>query len=106
MTRRTFAASAGALALAACGSKEEPSFDYGVAKEHYVIKGVVVRLKPEDRVAVIKHEKIDGWMEAMTMEFPVPSPEEFAKLKEGMAITASVEVNDLHYWLINIKPQS
>jgi Cu/Ag efflux protein CusF len=106
MTRRTFAACAGPLALAACGSRKQPSFDYGEAKQHFAMKGVVLRLKPEFRVAVIRHENIEGWMEAMTMEFPVPSPAEFAKLKEGMTITAGLEVNDLHYWLINIKPQS
>jgi Cu/Ag efflux protein CusF len=106
MTRRAVVATAAAAFLAACGPKKPVSFDYGAAKNHYVINGVIVRLKPDTRVAVIKHEKIEGWMEAMTMEFPVPSLEEFSKLKEGMAITASVEVNDEYYWLTGIKPQS
>lgn len=95
-----------AAVLAGCTAKKEPSFDYGEPQKKYPMRGEVLRLKPEMRVAVIKHEKIEGWMEAMTMEFPVPSPAEFAKLREGMTITATVEMNDLHYWLANIQPQS
>ncbi len=104
MTRRAILTVA--ALLAGCASKKEAGFDYGEAKHRYAMNGEVLRLTPDTRVAVIKHEKIEGWMEAMTMEFPVPSPEEFAKLKEGMTITATVEVNDLHYWLTGIKPQS
>jgi len=53
-------------------------------------------------VASIAHEKIEGWMEAMTMEFPVPGEEDFARLKEGAVIRATVNVNDLNYWLTDI----
>ncbi len=102
--RRSFFLCA-AAALAGCSTATKDSFDYGEAKKRYQMKGQVLRLKPENRVAVIKHETIEGWMEAMTMDFPVPSAEEFAKLKEGMNITATVEVNDLHYWLTGIKPE-
>lgn len=94
-----------AAAAAGCSASRQPSFDYGEAKNRYALKGQVLRLKSETRVAVIKHEKIEGWMEAMTMVFPVPSAGEFAKLKEGMNITATVEVSDLHYWLTGIKPE-
>jgi len=94
-----------AAALAGCTAKKDPAFDYGAAEKKFPMRGEVLRLKPEMRVAVVKHENIEGWMEAMTMDFPVPSPEEFAKLKEGMKITATVEMNDLHYWLTNIQSQ-
>ena len=94
-----------AAALAGCTAKKEPAFDYGKPEKRYPMRGEVLRLKPAMRVAVVKHEKIEGWMEAMTMDFPVPSAEEFAKLKEGMTITATVETNDLHYWLTGIRPQ-
>ncbi len=94
---------AGFAALAvACGSKKEPKFDYGEPKNKYALKGVVLQLKPENRLAVIKHEKIEGWMEPMTMEFPVPSAEEYARLKEGLTIRATVCVNDLYFWLTGI----
>ncbi len=100
MTRRTWLATPAVL-LAAC-SKKQPEFEYGEPKQRYQLRGVVLRLRPEARVAVVQHEKIEGWMEPMTMEFPVPEPAEFAKLKEKATIRATVCVNDLYYWLTGI----
>ena len=55
--------------------------------------------------AVIKHDTIEGWMEAMTMEFPVRDKAEFAKLGEGKRIRATVHVQDLDYWLSDIQAE-
>ena len=100
MQRRTWLAAA-LLGLGAC-SRKQPEFEYGEAKKKYELRGVVLRVRPEARVAVVQHEKIEGWMEAMTMEFPVPEPAEFAKLKEKTKFRATVCVNDLYYWLTGI----
>jgi Cu/Ag efflux protein CusF len=89
-------------AFLACSTKKDAKFEYGEPKQRYALKGVVLRLKPADRVAVVQHEKIEGWMEAMTMEFPVPDAAEYAKLKEGAKIRSTVYVNDLYYWLTSI----
>lgn len=63
------------------------------------MKGEVIRMDPQVRTAVIKHEKIEGWMEAMTMEFPVRDAEEFKKLEAGKHITATVFVTEDDYWI-------
>lgn len=102
MNRRDFAVAGLAVMGAACAKKGESRFDYGEPKKKYELKGVVMSLKPEDRVVTVKHEKIGDWMEAMTMDFPVPSAEEFAKLKPGLAIHATVNVNDMYFWLTGI----
>lgn len=102
MNRRQWLAVIPFLA-AACGTRREPKFDYGEPKQRYQLRGKVLRLRPEARIASIDHEKIEGWMEAMTMEFPVPKEEDFAKLKEGAVIRATVNVNDLNYWLTDIQ---
>jgi protein SCO1/2 len=83
------------LGTAACG-KKEPA-------RQYKLKGKVIRLAPENRIASIQHEEIKGWMEAMTMEFPVPDATEFAKLKPGLEVEATVNVRDLDYWLTDIR---
>lgn len=101
MTRRTWLAVPAALA-AACACKKRPEFDYGEAKQRYQLRGRVLRLRPDARVAVVQHEKIEGWMEPMTMEFPVPDQAEFSKLKEKATIRATVCVNDLYFWLTGI----
>lgn len=105
MNRRLFLAIPALAALACAPAKREPEFDFGEAKEKYPMRGEVLRLRPENRVAVIKHEDIEGWMKAMTMDFPVPDAAEYAKLKEGMTIRATVLRNDLYYWLTDIQPE-
>ena len=67
--------------------------------KRYQLRGQVVRLDPQGRVALIKHQKIEGWMEAMTMEFPVKDRQEFQALHVGDLITATVFVRDLDYWI-------
>jgi protein SCO1/2 len=98
-TRRLWLAG---LFLAAGACSPRPSFDYGAPKQRYQLHGQILRLRPENRIAVIKHEKIEGWMEAMTMEFPVPDAAAYDKLKEGEWIHATVRVNDLYFWLTDI----
>ena len=73
-----------------------------VSSQSIRLHGKILRLRQENRIAVIQHEKIEGWMEAMTMDFPVPSLAEFSKLKAGMVIRATVNVNDAYFWLTNI----
>ena len=72
------------------------------ATETYDLRGEVIRLVPEDQVAVIKHEDIGDWMKAMTMDFPVKDKAEFDKLTPGAQIEAKVKVRDLDFWLEDI----
>jgi protein SCO1/2 len=90
---------AGAAALAACKTPTAPRG----AEKRYSLRGTIVQLKPNEKIAKIKHEKIEGWMDAMTMEFPVPEAAEFQKLKEGEVIEATVVVQDLDYHLTAIR---
>ena len=80
--------------------------DRGANENKYQLHGVVVRLDQQARTVTVKHEEIKGWMEAMTMEFPVPSKEEFARLSRGQTIRATVFVRDLDYHLGDIQIES
>ena len=92
------------LAVALCACKEKPSNPASNAPiERYALDGVVLQLDPQGHVAKIKHQKIGTWMGAMTMEFPVKDPDEFNKLKVGDHITATVFVQDLNYWIGEIR---
>lgn len=103
MTRRDWLAGAALLAgVCISCARSEHAYDYGEAKQHYQLHGTILRLRQENRIAVIQHEKIEGWMEAMTMDFPVPSLAEYSKLKEGSVIRATVNVNDTYFWLTDI----
>jgi protein SCO1/2 len=87
-----------ALFLAgACGVGKVPPI------ERYSLDGVVQSLDGQNHTATIKHHEIKGFMGAMTMEFPVREPREFAALRKGEAITATVFVQDTNFWIGEIK---
>ena len=88
------------LTLAACSSSRVERSR--ASARQFPLEGEVLRLEPKNQVAVIRHEEIQGWMEAMTMEFPVESEAEFRKLRPGDRIRATVFVKDLDYWIGDI----
>jgi Cu/Ag efflux protein CusF len=102
MTRRTLALLLLAL-LAGCGSPKNAR-TFPAPKKRYTLIGEILRLNPKGQSVVIKHQKIEGWMDAMTMEFPVATPEEFSRLRERDHIQATVFVNDLDFWIGDIHP--
>jgi len=96
MRRRTLITLPAAVALAAC-SKPAP--------QRYPMKGVVVSLDEKTKSANIKHERIEGWMEAMTMEFPVKDDADWQKLKPGARIQGVVVVTGDSYHLAEVQVQ-
>jgi protein SCO1/2 len=90
--------------LAGCGRPAKPAGKTSPAPvERYQLHGEVVRLDPEAHAAVTKHQKIEGWMAAMTMEFPVKDEAEYKELHPGDQITATVFVQDLDFWIGEIR---
>ena len=88
------------LISAACSRPAaEPASAEKDAVRKYALHGEILRLDAQDHLATIKHEKIGDWMGAMTMEFPVKDPRDFAKLREGDKVDGTVFVQDLNYWL-------
>jgi Cu/Ag efflux protein CusF len=68
------------------------------------VRGVIVKVDPAGKSAGIDAEKIDDWMEAMTMDYPVHDPKVLDGLKPGDHITATVHVpEDLNYWIDDVK---
>lgn len=97
MTRRAILAGAG-FVLAACGPKPQAQ-----EAKRYQMQGEIKSLDPAAKTANINAGKIEGWMEAMTMEYPVKPDAEFAKLHVGDHIQATVVVNDLKYYVTDVK---
>jgi protein SCO1/2 len=87
------------LSFALCACKDKAAKKVSNAPiEQYHLTGVVVSLDPKAHIAKIDGQKIEGWMEAMTMEYPIKDEHEFGKLHVGDHITATVFVQDLNYW--------
>ncbi len=73
--------------------------------KEYQMQGEVVSLDPAAHLATVKAGKIEGWMEAMTMEYPVKDPQEFGKLKVGQNIQAKITVQGTDYWISSVNPE-
>jgi Cu/Ag efflux protein CusF len=82
--------------LAGCGEKQSPA-------KRYPMQGVVKALDSSTKSATIDAGKIGDWMEAMTMEYLVKPDSEFEKLHVGDKIEATVVVNDLKYYVTDVK---
>lgn len=68
----------------------------------YQVTGEITAMDGPTQVVTIKHEEIKGWMDAMTMGFPVKEKAEFEKLKPGAKITADVNVQGNDFWLTKV----
>lgn len=72
-------------------------------RSSYAARGVVQSIAPDRRKASIKHEKIPGYMAAMTMDLPVKNTNEFAGISPGDEITFTLVVTDNDDWMENLK---
>jgi len=75
------------------------------AAKRYPMKGKVVSVDRAAKKAKIDHEKIDGFMDAMTMDFPIKADWVWDDLTPGSEIRAELIVDssaDEPYWLENI----
>jgi Cu/Ag efflux protein CusF len=70
--------------------------------ETYDLKGEVLGMNPVNQTVLLRHEEIKGWMEAMTMEFPVKQKSDFEKFKPKQKITAKVNVQGDEFWISDI----
>ena len=87
------------LALTWSGCARKPA----AAVRTCEVRGEVIRLDPQVRTAVVKHEQICDWMEPMTMEFPVREQRDFDALKTGAKISATVHIGSPEFWLSDIR---
>jgi protein SCO1 len=69
----------------------------------FQVKGVVVTVKPEEKIVRIRHEKIAGYMDAMTMPFEVKDANELTGLNAGDTVTFRMLVTDTDGWIDQIK---
>jgi protein SCO1/2 len=95
------------ISFTACPSKTSPS-----AAKRYPFTGRVVSTDAQDQSALIAHENIPGFMDAMTMSYKIKPPAVLNQLTPGDSISAEVVVaepsgnsgdSEPNYWLENVK---
>lgn len=97
-----------ALILSACQKPAAPPAASPNAK-HYSIRGTVVSVDKVAKKATIKHDAIEGYMEAMTMEFPIRGDWVWDKLTPGATIQGDLVVDSQAkdpYWMENVVIQA
>lgn len=87
----------------ACQKAETPSPNASADAKRYDLKGRVVAVDKAKKKATIKHEPVPGYMEAMTMDFPIREDWVWEDLTVGADIRAELVVDkDQTYWLEKI----
>lgn len=89
------------LGMTGCGRQDAPAVASSTAaqptEKRYPLTGEVVRLDLERRTAIVTHDKIEGFMPAMTMEFIVEAGD-LAILKPGQRIRAELMEGANNEW--------
>ena len=82
------------LCLVSCRQSENRTFS---------VRGVVQEIKPGGQSAVIRHETIPGYMEAMTMPFDVKTTNEITNVRPGDEIEFRLVVTGDDSWIDRVK---
>src|SRR5688572_26642500 len=72
-------------------------------RREYTLQGQVLSVTADHKEANIKHEAIPGFMAAMTMPYKARDPQEFATLKPGDLINATLIVLSNDAYLENVR---
>ena len=64
-------------------------------KKSYTLYGKVEAVEENSKGLTVNHEKVEGWMDAMTMTYAVDDPAVLKKVKVGDRIKATVYDGDL-----------
>ncbi|HEY3349663.1 MAG TPA: SCO family protein [Thermoanaerobaculia bacterium] len=91
---RKLALALGLAAALGCGRSEAPKPAPPSAEKPYPLKGVVVSVDPGAAKVIVRHEEIQGYMDAMTMPFNVAEPKMLAELRPGDEIEAKLVVGE------------
>ncbi len=94
------------LVLPACTprKKEWRAKPLSVAGEKlYVLKGKIVTRDASDNTVRVDHEAIPGFMEAMTMDYPVRGADVASLPADKTPVTAKLHVIETTYWITDVK---
>src|ERR1043166_1712877 len=89
------------LLILTCAKHEKPLDEKG--EKLYTLKGKILSRDASDNSLRLDHEAIPGFMEAMTMDYPVRGAKAAELPPDKSTIVARLHVNDDRYWLTDVK---
>ena len=75
------------------------------AKKAYTFRGKVEAVNTGAKSVTVKSEKVDGWMDAMTMGYKVDDPAVLKNVKVSDRITATVYEGDMMLHRLQVVPK-
>jgi protein SCO1 len=109
VSMRVFAFTLQAMAVlllwSACDSStlKEKKGESGETAVRFQVHGVLHKISPDHRRAVIAHEDIANYMKAMTMEFEIGDPREATALERGDVLAFRLSVTETKSWIDEIR---
>lgn len=94
-----------AVILFTCCNKATESTETSPNAKRYTIKGKVISVDKTAKKAKIEHEKVEGYMDAMTMDFPIHADWAWDELTPGSEIKGDLVVDSTAkepYWIEKI----
>jgi len=92
------------LFLGACGDRGKKEKPLSVPGEKlYTVEGRILGRDAGDNALRLDHKAIPGYMEAMTMDYPVRGAKVQSLPSNDSRVTARLHVTDTAYWLTDVK---
>ena len=79
-------------------------FGQSAAKKSHMFHGKVEAVNANAKSLRVNGEKVEGWMEAMTMDYKVDDPAVLQKVKAGDQIMATVYDGDMVLHKVEVMP--
>jgi protein SCO1/2 len=89
------------VACAKAKAEKKPLSEPG--EKVYAVRGVIVGRDAEDNTLRLDHEEIRGYMEAMTMDYPVRGATVGALPADKTRVTGTLHVHDDRVWLTDVR---
>jgi len=90
------------LFVAGCKPNSSVSPVVTATNQTFAVRGVIQQIPPDLRHVTIKHEKIPGYMAAMTMDFSVRDTNALAGFASGDEISFTLVVTENDDWIENL----
>jgi len=92
------------LVFAACGDRGKQDKPLSVPGEKlYTLEGRILGRDAAGNALRVDHKAIPGYMEAMTMDYPVRGATVQSLPSDNSRVTARLHVTDTAYWLTDVK---
>jgi len=90
------------IAIACAKEKDKPLSEDG--EKVYEMKGKIVARDAADNTVRVDHDRIDGFMDAMVMDYSVRGAKVAELPANNVRVSAKLHVTDNGYWLTDVRP--